>query len=83
MLQESVAYLEQTLSDTADKHWHEIRAHKAAHVKHDTAHGRDVKDLEGLRAAREKYASIKEQDYNVQNFYKNEGAFSNLREAVF
>ena len=37
---ERVAYLEQTLGDSDDEHWHEIQAPKAAHAKHDIAHGR-------------------------------------------
>ena len=44
ILQECVAYPEQTLGESADKDWHEIQALKAINTKHDTSHGGYAKD---------------------------------------
>merc|ERR1712113_759224 len=70
-LQERIAYLEKTLGDSADKHWIEIQALKAAHAKHDTAHGKYASDLDRLKAAHEKHASIEERINYIESVVKD------------
>ena len=46
---ERVDYLEKLLGDSANKHWKESQAPKAAHAECDAAHRSMSKDLEGLK----------------------------------
>ena len=57
---ERVDYLEKLLGDSANKHWKEIQAPKAAHAECDAAHRSMSKDLEGLKGLHEHNATVAE-----------------------
>jgi chromosome segregation ATPase len=61
---ERMAFLEQSLGDSADKHSKELEALRLAHTKHEQAHAGHVRDLQGIKAITEKHATVGERlDY--------------------
>merc|ERR1712238_587648 len=67
-LPERINYLERLVGDSADKHAKEVAALQEAHRKFAESHGKQVKDVEGLKALHAHHAGVAERLDYIEKF---------------
>jgi len=79
-LQERVAFVENVLGDSADKHASELDVLKANDAKHDAAHGKFIRDLEAVKEVVHSTHSTLEQRIELLDGLMNESGSKHARE---